>query len=564
MRVLLVLFITSFFLHAAPLSIVFKGNEKLSSDQLYGVLGLRKPYAVEVWEDAPSIDPIAVPQSVSALGSFYRSKGYYHARITSEINDKEVIFTIQENVPILVGDVKINSPLEVENVITLRNDDLFDQEAFSASKTAMKKRYADVGYCNASFNTKAWVDIEVNRAYLLFEATPGEKCTFGPVHVESTPNIDGELTASMLRFEEGDPYSVEAIRLSYEALYAQEGITRVMINDNERNGSIVPISLTIEESERPIRFTAGLGYSSDEGFRAQTGIKHRNFFGDLKTLSLDAKYSQLKQEASGTITMPLQNRGLLGGEIGYTNEIFDGYKTESTYEKVTAKYQDTPASVMAGVLFDRIRTYASEDVATFPNSVLFITSPLGEINIDTRDKPLEPTKGYWLNAKLTGSLRSMALSDATYFKSLLSGAYITSIDEHVFGAKLKWGTLRLYDGEIPSSYRFYAGGMNSNRAYMYRELGPKNSNGDPVGFNALTEGTLEYRFPIYEEFRGVLFSDVTVASENTFADYINDVYWGVGVGFRYVTPVGPIAIDVGVDPDDLGQYAIHFRIGELF
>lgn len=564
MRVLLVLLITSFFLHAAPLSIVFKGNEKLSSDQLYGVLGLRKPYAVEVWEDAPSIDPIAVPQSASALGNFYRSKGYYHARVTSEINDKEVIFTIQENAPILVGDVKINSPLEVENVITLQNDDLFDQEAFSASKTAMKKRYADVGYCNASFNTKAWVDIEANRAYLLFEATPGEKCTFGPVHVESTPNIDRELTASMLRFKEGDPYSVEAIRLSYEALYAQEGIARVMINDNERNGSVVPISLTIEESERPIRFTAGLGYSSDEGFRAQTGMKHRNFFGDLKTLSLDAKYSQLKQEASSTLTMPLQNRGLLGGEIGYTNEIFDGYKTESTHEKVTAKYQDTPASVMAGVLFDRIRTYASEDVATFPNSVLFITSPLGEINIDTRDKPLEPTKGYWLNAKLTGSLRSMALSDATYFKSLLSGGYITSIDEHVLGAKLKWGTLRLYDGEIPSSYRFYAGGMNSNRGYMYRELGPKNSNGDPVGFNTLIEGTLEYRFPIYEEFRGVLFSDVTVASENTFPDYINDIYWGVGVGLRYVTPVGPIAIDVGVDPDDLNQYAIHFRVGELF
>jgi outer membrane translocation and assembly module TamA len=480
------------------------------------------------------------------------------------MTDKEVIFTIQENDPILVGDVKINSPLEIENVITLKNEDLFDQEVFSASKTAMKKRYADVGYCNASFNTKAWVDIEVNRAYLLFEATPGEKCTFGSIHVESTPNIDGELTASMLRFEEGDPYSVEAIRLSYEALYAQEGIARVMINDNERNGSIVPISLTIEEAEYPVRFTAGLGFSSDEGFRAQTGLKHRNFFGDLKTLALDLRYSQIKQEASGSIAMPLRNRALLGGEIGYTNEIFDGYKTESIYEKITAKYQDNPASAMVGVLFDRSKTYQSQDIDTFPNSVLFIASPLGELNVDTRDKPLEPTAGYWLNAKLTGSIRSTVFSDATYFKSLLSGAYITSIDEHVFGAKLRWGTLRLYDGEIPSSYRFYAGGMNSNRAYMYRDLGPKNSDGDPLGFSSLTEGTLEYRFPIYEEFRGVLFSDVTFASENTFPDYGNDGYWGVGAGIRYVTPVGPIAIDVGIDPNDSSQYAIHFRIGELF
>jgi len=564
MRIIMMLMMFAILALSAPLLITFSGNEKIKSDALYGVLGLRKPYGIEVWEDQPSIEPIAVAQSVSALSSFYRSKGFYHAKVTSQSTDKEVIFKIQENSPIRIGDIKINSLLDIESAITLQQDELFDQEAFSASKSAIKKRYGDEGYCNAQFNTKAWVDIEADRAYLLFEATPGEPCTFGPVHVESTPNIDGELTASMLRFEEGDPYSVEAIRLSYEALYSQEGITRVLINDNERNGSIVPISLSIEEAERPIRFTAGLGYSSDEGIRAQTGLKHRNFFGDLKTLALDVRYSQIKQEASGTVAMPLLNRGVLGGEIGYTNEIFDGYKTESIYEKITAKYQDNPASAMVGVLFDRAKTYESKDITTFPNSVLFIASPLGELNFDTRNKPLEPTKGYWLNAKLTGSIRSTVFSDATYFKSLVSAAYITSIDEHVFGAKLKWGTLRLYDGEVPSSYRFYAGGMNSNRAYTYRELGPKNSDGDPIGFSALTEGTFEYRFPIYQEFRGVLFSDVTFASQNTLPDYANDAYWGVGAGIRYTTPVGPIAIDFGIDPNDSSQYAIHFRIGELF
>lgn len=564
MRIIVFLVAAFLFGSANPLLVRFSGNDKISSDTLLGVLGLRKPYPIEVWEAPPSLEPVAISQSVSALSSFYRSKGFYHAKITSESSEKEVVFKIQENNPILVGDVKINSLLDIESSVRLRNDDRFDQEEFAESKAAIKKRYGEAGYCNAQFNTKAWVDIETDRAYLLFEATPGEQCTFGPIHVESTPNIDGELTASMLRFEEGDPYSIEAIRLSYEAIYAQEAITNVIINDNERNGSVVPITMSIEEVERPIRFSAGLGYSSDMGAKAQAGVKHRNFFGDLKTLSLDYRYSQIKQEASGTLTIPLQYRGLLAGEIGYTNELFDGYKTESTYEKVTAKYQDTPASAMAGVLFDRVKTYDSNDLETFPNSVLFITSPLGEINIDTRDKPLDPTKGFWLNAKLTGSMRSTLFSDATYFKSLLSGAYIISLGDHVFGAKLKWGTLRVYDGEVPSSYRFYAGGMNSNRAYNYRDLGPKNKQGDPVGFTALTEGTVEYRFPIYQEIRGVLFSDVTFASQNTLPDYANDAYLGVGAGLRYVTPVGPIAFDFGIDPNDFSQYAIHFRIGELF
>lgn len=563
MRLSVLIFAMFVALSAAPLPLKFSGNKLISDKELYSTLGLRKPFKFEVWEDQPALDEIAVSQSLSALTSFYRSKGFYHARITSETKNETILFTIQENDPIIVKTVQINSPLDIDSAVLLQTDDLFDQDVFSETKSEIKKRYGEAGYCNAQFNAKAWVDIETDEAHLLFEATPGEPCTFGPIAVESTPNIDGKLTASMLRFEEGDPYSVETIKKSYEALYAQEAISRVMINDNERNGSIVPITLVVEEAELPIRFTAGLGYSSDQGLSAQTGLKHRNFFGNLKTLSLDARYTQLTQDAAATFTLPLQNRGVLGAEIGYKNEVFDGYKTESTYEKLTAKYQDTPASVMAGVLFDRTKTYDSNDPVNFPDNTLFITSPLGEINVDTRDKILEPTKGFWLNAKLTGSLLSPVFSDATYFKSLLSGAYIISAGDHVLGAKARWGTLRVYDGDVPASYRFYAGGMSSNRAYTYRDLGPKNSDGDPLGFPSLLEGSVEYRFPVYKEFRGVLFSDLTFIGNDYIPDY-NLPYWGVGIGLRYVTPIGPIAVDVGVDPEDIGQYAIHFRIGELF
>jgi len=563
MRIVWLLAACSLLLFSAPLKLVFSGNKQISDDRLYETLGLRKPYKIEVWEDQPVIEEVAVSQSLSALSSFYHSKGFYHARIISEIKEGSVLFTIQENDPIIVKSVQVNSPLDVEAAVMLHDNDLFDQDRFSETKSAIRKRYAERGYCNAQFNSKAWVDIETLEAHLLFEATPGEACTFGSIAVESTPNIDGDLTASMLRFKEGDPYSVNAIKQSYEALYAQEAISRVMINDNERNGSIVPVTLVVEEAERPIRFTTGLGYSSDQGLSAQIGVKHRNFFGNLKTLALNARYTQLTQEAAATMTIPLENRGALGGEIGYKNEIFDGYKTESTYEKITAKYQDVPASSMAGVLFDRIQTYDSTDLVNFPDHVLYIASPLGEINIDTRDKILEPTKGYWLNAKVQGSLYSPVFSDATYFKSLLSGSYITSLDQQVFGLRAKWGMLRVYDGEVPASYRFYAGGMNSNRAYTYRDLGPKNSAGDPLGFSSLMEGTFEYRFPIYGEFRGVLFTDLTYISDSYTPDYATP-YWGIGTGIRYVTPIGPIAIDVGFDPENFGQYAIHFRIGELF
>lgn len=550
-------------LFSAPLPLRFVGNRQISTDDLYSVLGLRKPYAVEIWEEEPSIEPIAAAQSVSALSSYYRSKGYYRNKVTSQVSETAITITIEENNPIKIAAITINSPLDIDSAISMKPDDRFDQELFSASKAEIKKRYGQAGYCNAQFSSKAWVDIETHLAYLVFDASPYEKCTFGAISVESTPNIDGNLTASILRFEKGDPYSIEAIKQSYNALYAQEAVTRVLINDNERNGSTVPITLTIEEDERPIRLTAGLGYSSDTGFTALAGVKHRNFFGDMKTLSLNVRYSQIRQEASGIFTLPLENRGLFGAEIGYKDELFKGYKAKSTFEKITAKYQGLPTSAMMGFLLDQVKTYDSQDTIAFPNNGLSLVSPIGELNYDTRDKPLDPAKGIWLNANVMGSLLTPGLSDATYFKTLLSGAYIQSFDTQVIGGRVKWGTLRVYNGEVPSSYRFYAGGMNSNRAYTYRDLGPKNSQGNPVGFTSLLEGTAEYRFPVYEEFRGVLFTDFTLISDNYIPDY-NRPYWGVGTGLRYVTPIGPIAIDIGIDPNDTTQYAIHFRIGELF
>jgi translocation and assembly module TamA len=562
MRLVFMLFTLPLLLFAKPVALLFSGNENISSRDLYDTLGLRLPYALEVWENKPVIEPAIVSQSVSALVSYYRAKGYFETKISPVVTDTHITFEIVENKPIMIADIQINSSLDVNRAIELQTNHLFDQEKFSTSKTQIKKRYYDAGYCNSTFNSKAWVDLEAHQAHVLFEVTPNDPCTFGKVIVQSSPNIEGNLTTSMLRFQEGDPYTLEAIQQSYEALYAQEAIARVSINDTDRIGNTVPITLGIEETQMPIRFSTGLGFSSDQGFGAQMGIKHRNFFGDLKTLSLDGRFTQIKQEASAVLSIPLYNRFFGYGEVGYSDEIFSGYRSESVFEKLTLKHQDTPMSILVALLFDQAKTYDSTNTDAFPNSNLFIPSPILEINIDTRDKLLEPTKGNWLNAKGQGSIYS-GISDATYFKTLLSGAHIQSFGDYVVAMRARWGTLRTYEGEVPSAYRFYAGGMNSNRAYGYRELGPKDPNGDPLGFSSLMEGTLEYRFPVYDSFRGVLFSDLTYGSNNYVPDYATP-YWGVGAGIRYVTPIGPIAVDAGVDPNDFGQYAFHFRIGELF
>jgi translocation and assembly module TamA len=261
--------------------------------------------------------------------------------------------------------------------------------------------------------------------------------------------------------------------------------------------------------------------------------------------------------------MPLLNKNFTGIEVGYENEEFETFREDRVLADLFLKQKFLPYTFKESLLFDRSRTYDSDDEAFFPKSSLFIVSPQLELSYDTRDKILEATSGYFVNAEISGSLKS-ALSDASYYKFKANGGYILPINDSILGLRATFGTLGVSDGYIPASYRFFAGGMYSNRAYGYRKLGPTDVKNDPLGSDSVLEATAEIRFDIYGNLRGVLFSDNTYLGNGSIPSYDNG-YYSVGFGLRYKTPIGPIAIDFGFDTaDPTKQYAFHFHIGELF
>jgi outer membrane translocation and assembly module TamA len=440
---------------------------------------------------------------------------------------------------------------------------LFDAQIFDQSKKDVKLLYANQGYCNMELEAKAWIDLETDSAYLVYDATPNELCYFGAIEIFPPDNIDSRIIKSLLYIKEEEPFSPELISRSYKSLYGHEGISKAIIDTSVQDTNRSLVSVTVTANEKPVRFQAGIGASSDEGIMFSIGVKHRNLFGNLKTLSVNTRITEIKKTVKSNFDMPLTNRNITGAEIGYEDEKFLGFKEKRVFGSVYLSQREIINVFKESILFDHSTTYDSEDEVLFPEAKLFVTSPKLEWTYDTRDNLLDPTQGYLLRLELMGSILS-DISDASYSKYKLSGAYIIPFLPSVVALKIDFGSLHLYDGDIPASYRFYSGGMNSNRAYGYRKLGPTNDNGNPTGFNSILEMTAEYRFPICGKFRGVVFNDNTFIGEGSYPDY-NKGYYSAGVGLRYVTPIGPIAIDFGFDIENpLNQYAIHFHIGELY
>jgi len=129
------------------------------------------------------------------------------------------------------------------------------------------------------------------------------------------------------------------------------------------------------------------------------------------------------------------------------------------------------------------------------------------------------------------------------------------------------GSIKLYENNLPESKKFFAGGAFSNRGYGYKRLGITESSTLDLarGGFTLSNLSLETSFPVYENLRGAFFSDQTMISDNQgLWEFNNKVIHSAGLGVRYLTPLGPFKLDLGVNVNNTQERAVHFQVGQSF
>jgi len=204
--------------------------------------------------------------------------------------------------------------------------------------------------------------------------------------------------------------------------------------------------------------------------------------------------------------------------------------------------------------------YSYEDFTTDSDSGRrLLLVPGGSWLRSVSKNPLRPTEGYRIEFEAKGSVEN-TISDVSFFQAYLSGVWLHKLPfgGSFIGRTLQGATLVDQITQLPTTYRFYAGGINSVRGYNYKELGPKDSSGNIEGGKFLSVISAEYEQAVLDNWGVAAFVDAGNAFNLDSILYKT----GVGLGVRWYSPVGPLRLDFALPLNESNSsFQIHFAAG---
>ncbi|MFB0613533.1 autotransporter assembly complex protein TamA [Aurantiacibacter poecillastricola] len=413
---------------------------------------------------------------------------------------------------------------------------------------------------------------------------PNGRYRLGTV-VSSDPDfLSSRHLTRIARWDEGDIYrrsDEEDLRRAMLAtgLLGSVSLTPVVVEEPS-NGEPGVVNIEAEMTQAPLRTIAGsIGYGTEEGIRLEGSWEHRNLFppeGSLRVRGIVGTQEQLAGVTFRKNNFYGRDRILTVDAYASTID-YDAYDARTasligTFERVSTLLFQKAFSWSVGL--ELVATQESERDAEgveLDRETYFIAALPLYAQLDNSDDLLDPTEGWRLSGRLSPEISDNEGVQSFYVRSQVDASYYQSVGENtVLAGRVRVATIPGAPLEaIAPSRRLYAGGGGSVRGYGYRQIGPLNDTGDPLGGRSLVEVSAEAR--IGTGFMDgavsiVPFIDAGSVGLDPTPDF-ETIKYGAGVGVRYDTGFGPLRLDVAVPlnpgPND-NWIAVYVALGQAF
>ena len=336
---------------------------------------------------------------------------------------------------------------------------------------------------------------------------------------------------------------------------AVDGLRPIVVSVADRPRHTIELSAGYTSGGYPTQEgITEVAYSTSEGAGMDAKWILYNRFGQADTTTFTGRLAQIQQKLDVETDLPDWRRPdeilKVGADI-YADDTDafddDGVGLRGTIERHFTRTSFIGYGATVDVVDTRENTAINGNgIAVGENLKLAIFSLIGQFALDRSNDPLNPTRGWRLQAEADPTY---VTGDRTlpYLKlqAQVSGYLPLNSDAStVLAARVKLGSI--VGGnipDVPADRRFFAGGGGSVRGFNYQGVGPQLADGTPLGGDSLFESSFEVRQKVRGPWSVAGFVDAGSLGPTAAPDF-HDIDVGAGVGVRYDLGFGPIRLDI--------------------
>ncbi len=599
----------------------FEGNDAYSGMVLGNIIALEAPSffrKFRFWNRSGfDFDATELRRDEIRIQRFYQRRGFPHVRVRSEVKEgrrdwvRRIVFYIEEGEPTIIRSVSYEMDVDESTASHLEEQ----REFIRAKRRQIMKedhRYKliehsdveglfmstmrNIGYAFAEAYVTVQVDTAGRQADVLITLVPGPLSYFGDIHVDGHETVPESIVLRHSDLKTGDQFSSRKLRNSQQQIFGHPLFRFATVSlPPQEPDSIVDINIRVREHAlRSVRVQAGVGL--EEIARLGVTWTHRNPLGNAHTFSVTTRASFLEQRANLDYHIPY----VFNPKSRINISPFGQRLNESGYVLLRGGINNTfiyqisrEAAATASYEFTRnLETLVSSDARLPDEEQRYNISALSFSGYYNKLE-VEQYQGWALRpyAEFSGLFGTGTLRYNRYMLDIRR--YFNLAQRTQLAIRNEGGLItRVGDHDLPANVRVYAGGTSSVRGWQRRQLGPKRAIFDgsgefngyvPVGGKAMYHFNLELRQELHmliRHFGFAVFLDGGAVWEWISDFDVDDMQFGVGGGFRYQSPLGPVRIDLGykINPTDedlniyegedfgnwFSRWGIHFSIGQAF
>lgn len=541
----------------------------------------------------------AIPAQLDSLkdilNTVFQQEGYPEVSVDYSItpvkneNALDITYTIKQGAPLQIAALSVIHfpsgvalPTQPPSPISLPRINQYIEQ--------LVETLQDEGYLFPTITTEPLPDSST----IVLTVIPGDRCIISAITIEGLSRIEESVARRYMALRPGDAYQIKNVNETKRQLLRSGLFSRVEVVPTDGKLASATEALTVRLVERPLEtLEVGTGANSEFGVHVFGEAVDKSFFSDGRSLStrIDTYFDQTRVNPSGSNNI---SQGF--ANLRYLDPFFMDSEYQLTEE---VRFQRQELSTQEFNL-DRL-LFASYIFRQFDSGVTFtgghslaldnlvdvtpgaIITPLDEghvrlsflsgvLKFDQRDDPLTPHQGYTFTLEPRLSFQEIG-SEANFAAITARSTGIVPLEilspRFSLGLGLTGGIGQPWGDtvEIPITQRFYTGGRATVRGFKENSLGPEGDDGAVIGGDTLLNQRNQFQYLVNDSFSTHLFLDVGTVWLRHEDFRLSDMRSGTGVGFQYLSPIGPIGFDVGHPLDRQNgedNFRVHFSVGSPF